>query len=339
MRIHSCIFSNAVRRGASGILLAALTLLITGAGEAGAPPVPVPSALPAYPVREPVTRAPQQPIQIGDRLTLQVEVSPNLIPPGQTVNLRPLDPKSTPEDQGWFIDPRPSNQLGIIRFIASPLKGGSVSLPELVISIENGDPVARTQPVTFEVQELKSKPEGQPDLIDVLPVQVPLRFWVYALLLLCGLVVLGRVLYLRYLKNKKSVPPPAPPALPPEPDHAVARKRIEALFAGHDFAPESLKPLAFGVSEVLKVYFSKRFEIDARESTTGEMLQLLRSQSLERQDLHEIRSLFESLDQFKFLDVESFPECPPERRLELKTAALRIIDRWTPGKPAAGGAP
>jgi hypothetical protein len=333
MRTHWCIFSNAVKRSAKAFALAAIALLVAAAGDAE-PPL---ADLPRFQVREPVTRAPNQPIQIGDRLTLQVDVSPNLIPPGQSVVLRPHESKTSPEEQGWFIDPRPSNQLGIIRFIASPLKGGRLTLPELSIVIENGSTVAKTEPLALEVQELQRQPDEKPDLIDVLSISMPARLWFLVIFILLGLAWGGYALYRRHLKNKNATPPPAPPALPPEPDHVLAKKRIEALFQAHDYRLESLKPLSFGISEALKDYFSRRFGVDARESTTGEMLQLLREQGLERADLSQIESLFQTLDQFKFLDIESFPEAPPERQKELRDESLRIIDRWALHPPTPGG--
>lgn len=332
MRKHWCTFSNAVKRSASGIALVALAFLISSAGETGA----LPRALPTYPVKEPVARAPQQPIQVGDRLTLQVEVSPNLIAPGHNVILRPVEPKSPPEEQGWFLDPRPSNQLGIIRFIASPLRGGSLTLPELEIVIEGADPVARTESLTLQVQELQNKTETPPDLIDVVPLQLPLRFWLMGFALMGVLAFAAYSLYRRHLRFKKATPPPAPPALPPEPDHVLARRRIEALFAQGGLTPESLKVLCFGVSETLKDYFSRRFEIDARESTTEEMLQLLRQQGLERTDLQAIRGLYLTLDQFKFLDTGSYPPFSRQEQEELKTRTIAVLDRWTPSTAEMG---
>jgi len=56
----------------------------------------------------------------------------------------------------------------------------------------------------------------------------------------------------------------------------------------------------FRVSEIIKNYMGRRFDIDANESTTSELLDRLKNQKVSHKILDETKSLFDRLDIIKF---------------------------------------
>ena len=290
---------------------------------------PTPEAvLPEFGIHEAGTASPDHQIRVGDRVTLQIELKGQLAEPGPTLTLKPAKAEEKPEDLGWFMDPSTLNQNGILRFVVSPLKGGSLTLPSLFISNAEDKPLAKTSPFTLTVIAPTQADTGKPDLLDVISIGLPFRYWVLlavALLLLAGL---GWSLYLRYQKLKRAEKPSHLPVIKAEPDHLIALRKLDTLFGAHPFSPENLKRVSFGVSEILKEFFSRRFQIDALESTTDEMILLLRKEALSSEQLREIQTLFNELDLYKFTKIESYPKVYPETQDALKIKAQVLIQKW-----------
>ncbi|NDF16196.1 hypothetical protein EB061_12910, partial [bacterium] len=112
---------------------------------------------------------------MGDRVTLQVELGTLGADPSK-LSIKPEDAATKPEDSGWFIDPSTLSQGGILRFVVSPLKGGSLTLPALMISGSEDRVLAKTVPFAMTVTAPATSDTGKPDLLDVLSVQLPLRY-------------------------------------------------------------------------------------------------------------------------------------------------------------------
>ena len=321
-----------------GLLL--LVLPAFGWADPSVPsPSPVPPSEPAIEleVREASARESEKEIQVGDRLTLQAELKGTPIEPGEKLVLKPLDEKAF-QDSGWFLDPATLNQGGSVRFLASPLKGGELVFPALSISDESGKLLAKTRSSMFKVKGFEVSQEEEPRLLDVVSISLPKRYWVFGFLLLLSAALLLRVLWKRIQAAKKAAPSPPPVPARLELDHERAIRKLEELFDGLPFAPEALKPLSFGISEILKEFFSKRFHVEALESTTDEMLSLLRREALTLEQLRAIQLLFTELDHFKFLKTSDYPRVTEETRTNLKIKATLIIQKWALQPKVEGGA-
>jgi hypothetical protein len=276
---------------------------------------------------------------VGDRVTLQIELKGDVAEPGPVLSLKPDKPEEKLEDSGWFIDPSTLNQNGILKFVVSPLKGGALTLPALLISNSEGRGLAKTLPFTLNVTAPTQAETGKPDLLDVISIGLPLRYWILliSLILLLGIGIVYA--YRRYQKLKQTEKPRDLPVIQVEPDHLIALRKLDVLFGAHPFSPENLKIISFGVSEILKEFFSRRFHVDAQESTTDEMIILLRAELLNTEQLREIQILFNELDLFKFTKIESYPKIYPETLDALKIKAQVLIQKWaliTTEKPSGG---
>jgi hypothetical protein len=321
-------FSNVGRARAKSYLAAVLFPFLCAANVADLDKTTSPASLPEVIITG--TGSASLPInaKIGDRITFQADLKSESVSSGEVITLRPLDETSSLENQGWYLVQGTLNQSGVVRFIASPLKAGTLTLPPLVIVGAEGVAIARTAPLSVSVEGIPPNESEKPDLVDVVSLDLPLRYWVYLGLLLLGALMLLRFLYRRFIQVRNSRKPLPTPLAPAEPDHIVAFRKIDDLFANYPFSAENIKIVSFGISEIIKEFFSRRFKIDALESTTDEMIMLLRREALSGEQLRAIQLLFNELDQFKFTKIEDYPPIQEETHTNLKIKATMIIQKW-----------
>jgi hypothetical protein len=268
---------------------------------------------------------PNKTYQIGDRISLLVEMKGNLVENGDKLSLKLPDGSSKLEEQGWYVDPSTQYLNGIFRFIASPIQTGSLTLPTLLITKEDQTVIGRT--ATFSIQVTGPEKKENPELIDITSSALPAKYWV--LFSLLALIVMGLVSYglVRFLKNRRKKPK-FMPDVPVELDHLRAIRKIDSFYQNFPYAIDNLKPVAFGVSETLKEFFSSRFKIDATEATTDEMIELLRKEAITNENLREIQLLFQDLDLVKFTKSENYGHFDESKYLDLKLKAQAIILKW-----------
>ncbi len=271
--------------------------------------------------------------QLGDRITLYVEVSPELSQSRANLEIKIPEGGSDLADQGWYLDPTPQLISGNLRFIVSPLQPGKLTLPMLLILKEDQSVVGRTTPISIQVAEIK-KTQETPPLLTVTPMALPTRYLI--LFIALGLLLIVLIVYLirrwQAAKRARLLAVPAP-VIKKESDHVLAIRNLDKLYLQYPFRNDNMKPIAFGVSEVLKSYFSSRFQIDANEATTDEMIALLQRESVPRDGLKEIQALFNDLDFIKFTKNTTTDSANEAAYYAFKVKALAIIHRWTgPGE-------
>lgn len=284
--------------------------------------------LPSFPVEFIQKNQSGPQYQVGDRIQLSVRITPELSQDIASIKLLNPDEKNPLDKQGWFLDPSPQIINGNLRFIASPIKTGKLTLPELHIVKNEGQTIAKTVSLNIEVAELKAEPNSTPDYLDTVSISLPFRFIVFGLLVILAIALLGFYLYKKFFANKKPAKPVEEIKLPPTPDHVIALRDLNQLYEQYSYSKETMKPVAFGVSQILKNFFSARFKVDARESTTDEMLALLKQESLPESDLKKIRALFQNLDLIKFTDYEHHQHFQKGDYFEFKEHARALIESW-----------
>jgi hypothetical protein len=300
------------------------------------------TTLPEAPVRA-ITRTNGDQVQLGDRIPLNVELRPEWIKGDAQFKLTVPEGSSKLTELGWYLDPSTLWVGGSVRIIVSPLKAGRQTLPTLVIYSKDQDfvAIARTQPVSLNVIAPEKAAQSKAELLDPETIALPGK---YIFIGIVGLLALAAAIWygLKRFKRKSKPVTQMPPVKIDEPEHVIALKRLETLFGNHPHHPDSAKPIAFGVSEILKDFFSKRFKIEAAESTTSEMLGRLRSIGMSTPELREISEFFDDLDEVKFLKQEHVGPYSMERHQRFKVKSMAIVHRWarqiapvTPAAPAA----
>lgn len=287
-----------------GLLLVSWTLQ-AGEGVAPKPSLdPGFAALPAYEVQ---MRAEPQPNKksdphVGDQVLLKIAGIDSSS--GSQWKLELPAQGSDLTEQGWAIISDPSSA---IQFEVVPLKGGELVLPSLPIKNAQGQTVARTHPFKLTVASSISPQDPKPQEPVPLkpPVSLSYPWWFVIFIGILFLAVLGFAVYRLVVWSrgrKKAVEiKPTGPALSEDELALAALSDIEKQGLSQSGA---YKKVYFRISEILKAYIAKRFEFDALESTSREILLYLSRQGLFhfQERFHLLERLFGKLDLVKFTD-------------------------------------
>jgi hypothetical protein len=266
--------------------------------------------------------------QIGDRITLYVELLPELTKDSKEFSISVPEDGSSLAEQGWYIDPATQFLSSNLSFVVSPIQVGKLTLPTLLISRDDKSLMVRTHPLSIQVTGPEKKEESK--LLEIVAIPLATKYVILFSILAAVLAVLLAWAIWRYFKIKKLRQKiPAAPVVKKEADHVIAFSALDLLYKKYPYGEASFKPIAFGISEVLKEYLSARFHVDAKESTTDEMLALLRTEAVPQDGLKEIRALFQELDLIKFTKVNDAIRVSDNDYLEFKVKAQGIIQRWS----------
>jgi hypothetical protein len=292
-------------------------------------PTPIPQDLTNVPVTQlqEAHKNPNTTYQIGDRINFITVVKIPNVENGEHLSLKVPEGSSKLEDQGWYVDPSSEFMGGNLSFIASPIQTGNLTLPTLLIVKDDQTILMRTLPFSAKVTGPDQEKIKPAEYIDVSTSSLAAKYWIiFSLLLLAVISGISYFIY-RYLKKRKKAPP-ARPKGSDETDHAIALRKIDALYRKYPYELDNMKVVAFGISEALKEFFSHRFKIDATEATTDEMLLLLKKQSLSDDSLREIKALYQNLDLIKFTTADHYRHFDEEQYLDFKVKAQFIVQKW-----------
>jgi len=282
-------------------------------------PLPLPSPsmaldadfllLPAFDIEQSKLQNNSNSIQIGDEIELRVsgihisgvqnawkELKVD-IPPGVNIH-----------DQGWEINPKPvTDTTPTTDYLISaiPLKPGKLSLPSLALKDGTGKAVGRTNPFTVEVASAIKSTDPKPEQPEELEPPVGLQFpwWILALMGLVGVLFFGIAVWflVRWLQARKAKKTQKVEIVLSEDEVALAGltdlERRELLKKGE------FKAHYFKVSEILKSYVGARYQFDAPESTTQEMIAFLEEKKIAADSIIDrLEVVFDKLDRVKFTD-------------------------------------
>jgi len=135
-------------------------------------------------------------------------------------------------------------------------------------------------------------------------------------LVILVLLVAGYLLF-RAFQKKKILAPPEPPPLTPEEE---ALLHLGELFESDLLKRGLIKFYYLRLSEILRVYFERRYKVFAVESTTFEILRALRPLHLETTLYQKIQYVLESSDLAKF--AKWVPSAPEVSQLNKKTEEI-----------------
>lgn len=215
-------------------------------------------------------------------------------------------------DPSWQIDPNEGSLKKGFLFrrgkLFIPLVAGKYQIPSLPVIDASGTVVANTDPIEIQAaSNLNEKDgKGEPPKPEpaIGPLGLPFPAWIQAL---AGFLLLGTVLFagfflVRALQRRAAKALKA--MLPKKPYDLAALDRLDGLLKQGWLEKGHFKPFYFGISEALKFYLAARYQFDAQESTTSELLALLRERSgtagLSESVIQRVERVFESLDPVKF---------------------------------------
>lgn len=246
-----------------------------------------------------------QPARVGDSIPLKIE---GFSGSSDSIEISTNDPEHALKKEGWLL--KPSRVPGA-QFILVPLKSGKRTVPEVVAKQKGddgkpGDTVFIVEPFSIDVEsELKEGASPPPEALAPMGLPFP---WVNAIFWFLGFAIvvafLTALLMKYFRKSKKLITlPPLPPA-PTSAEDAEALQRLSQLEADAWLQKGDFKKHYFGISEILKAYFGRRYGFDALECTTLELLRQLEFYALSADLLRQIRSFYEKLDRVKFTDFK-----------------------------------
>jgi hypothetical protein len=183
----------------------------------------------------------------------------------------------------------------------------------------------QTNPVQFSVRLVKV--DLQKGIKDVKPPQkIPLDWKVIILWILIILIILGVSYYLyRRYKRKKSNQPVIRREikLPP---HVIALNSLNTLNEKKLWQNGKIKEYHSEITEIIRKYFSERFDLHALELTTSETMELLRT----TKDTEVIRDITEGF--LNNADMVKFAKFSPLGSVneEMMKQAVEIVEKTIP---------
>ncbi|MBL7715690.1 MAG: tetratricopeptide repeat protein [Bdellovibrionales bacterium] len=292
---------------------------------------------------------------------VNLPIGDQMLKPGDTVVLRLSGfepdtaagwtydvPKGMPAilDAGFVVESyipgqgEPSRAKGKDLFVSATVtRPGRLTLPSFQARDPSGKAQIRTNPWSIDVGTVfKSQEEAQK--AELAPPRPPVGLPLPTFILASGLVVFGLValvlsrfllkVYRKYRDRPKMVLPDVP-----LPEDTVALKKLEQLRAEGLAKAGKHKAHYFRTSEIMKEYLSSRYEFDARESTSQEILRALEAQNrVPEEKMAELERLFERLDVIKFTDQIPGPTDPDriiQDAVQWVTTTKRPTTIITPG--------
>jgi hypothetical protein len=233
----------------------------------------------------------------------------------------------------WQVDPRQGGLKQGILFrpgrLITPLVAGHFQAPALIVVDEAGNPVAKTDPVEFDVgSNLPQQAGAQPPQAEpaIGPIGLPFPPWVQNAVAGTILVIFLVAAYLVFRAIRRRAARAIRAILPKKPYDAASLDRLDGLLRKGWIEKKNYKPFYFGISETLKFYLGERFDFEAQESTTSELFASLRTRigapGLSEGMEARIESLFDRLDPVKFADVVPSDE---EARSALREAREIVL--------------
>lgn len=135
------------------------------------------------------------------------------------------------------------------------------------------------------------------------------REWLPYIAVPLMLVALGLIIWYLYKRQQNKpetvVAPPKPPAEPP---HVVALRELQAIEGEGLWQAGQYKAYHDRVSTVLRTYVEHRFQLEALESTTGELIMAFAKVPIPRLQVEQLREVLTIADLAKFAKVEPTPE-------------------------------
>ena len=169
----------------------------------------------------------------------------------------------------------------VVTFAAYKPGPGEIPAVKVVLRDAAGkETEAVSAPITFNVASVLKEGESQPaDLKG--PIELKERLlWPWFALGALVLAVAAVLLWRRLRRPRPAAPAPVVAAAPPRPEHEIAYEELQRLLASGLLERGEVKKFYIALAEIIRRYLGRRFEFDAFECTTWEILEVMRSARL-----------------------------------------------------------
>jgi hypothetical protein len=217
-------------------------------------------------------------ILIGDRVGLTISV---LVPESCKVTfpalsdslMKGIELVNKPTFETVKLKDKMSEQ--ILKLLMTSFDSGSYQLPELKIAVADGSKsdTVLSKPLTLVVNNLP-RDKAVKDIYDIkAPFEEPLTFkevasWAFGSILFAALVFLLVI----YLKRRRENRPFSFLQKHVDPPHIVALRELEKIKQEKLFTSENHKYYYTRLIDTLRIYIEGRYEVNAMEQTTDEIL-------------------------------------------------------------------
>ena len=213
---------------------------------------------------------------------------------------------------------------GKVRYeMTYPLRGfaiGRHNLPSITIKytdVDGNNGSIQTPAYRFEVQSVK--PPGATEMKEIKgPWSVPPNWFLYILVVLLLIVIVGALVFLYLRKRAKPIDLQSEVVSQRQP-HEIAYEQLGRIEGMNWIAQGEMKVYHTEISHVIRQYIAARYRIPALELTTQELLDRLQFENIPRE---RIRHFFTNCDLVKFA---RYSPTKPEAH-ERMEEAHRIVD-------------
>ena len=142
------------------------------------------------------------------------------------------------------------------------------------------------------------------------PVAEPYTFGEILPWILLGLLLIAVVVFLIWYlrRRKKNQPLFARKSKPKLPPYEEAIQRLEEVRLSRMWQAGKLKAYHSAITDIMRVYVARRFRFDAREMTSGEIIQNLgKEPAVNKEALSKVQGAFELADLVKFAKLKPSP--------------------------------
>jgi|WetSurMetagenome_2_1015567.scaffolds.fasta_scaffold00008_146 hypothetical protein len=274
----------------------------------------------------------QDSLYLGDRLRFGVTL---IVPPGSQITPPPVDNgfgKLSVKE--WTSDKTEKKNADSVDFhyVVTTYSPEPCTIPALDFYVikENISETLRTQPLPLRVLLVTSSDTGTvKDLKPQLSAGKPSLWWLWTLL--CAALAAAAVFFGRRLFKKRAA---AAPEIPRRPPYEEAIDALALLEAKNYVARGMIREYAFELSDIVKRYVERRFDVSAAEFTTEEMLDWIKRSPLDPAGRKALDWFFSTTDPVKFAKW-----LPDNDTVNGFGPAMRdFIERTRPLPSAASGA-
>ncbi len=189
----------------------------------------------------------------------------------------------------------------IQKITVTSFDSGSYVIPYFEFNINNN--LFQTGPLQIEVRPMEV--DTAEAIFDIKgPIEEPFSItdwikenWIWIAIVLA--LIIGGILLIRFLKNRpeKVIVEEIKPEIPP---HVTAIQKLQKLQEDKLWQDGKVKLFHSGISEIIREYLEKRYQVNALENTTDEIMQSLRFHGILPDQLTKLNQILVLSDLVKF---------------------------------------